>query len=278
MGLIMLSCIDEKILSKEKKLSYLLRDMRRVLIAYSGGVDSLVLAKVAVETLGKNALSVISSSPSLSASSLSRAVSLADELNISLRVIKTDEFSDPRYLANSPNRCYFCKSALFTALSKIAREENFLSVCYGANADDEADWRPGMQAANEFGVRAPLLEAKLSKSEIREMARVRGIKIWDSPAMPCTASRIPYGQPVTLEAIDRIEKGEEWLRRHEFKEVRVRDHHPVARIEVPIEAMAAIISTPIRDELVKTFKDLGYQYVSIDLAGFRSGSLNEVLI
>lgn len=274
----MFNYMDKKILSKEKKLTSLLYDMERVLIAYSGGVDSLVLAKISAETLGENALSVISSSPSLPASSLSRAISLADELNIPLRIIKTDEFSDPRYLANSPNRCYFCKSALFTALSKIAREENFRSVCYGANADDETDWRPGMQAAGEFGVRAPLLEAKLSKNEIREMARVRGIKIWDAPAMPCTASRIPYGQSVTLEAINRVEKGEEWLRRHRFKEVRVRDHYPVARIEIPIEAMANIISTPIRDELVKTFKNLGYQYVSIDLAGFRSGSLNEVFV
>lgn len=274
----MLDYLDEKILNKERKLNALLNDMGRVLIAYSGGVDSLLLAKVAVETLGKNALSAISFSPSLPASSLSKAISIADELNIPLRVIQTDEFSDPRYLANTSKRCYFCKSALFTALSKIASEENFSSICYGANADDEADWRPGMQAANEFGVRAPLLEANLSKVEIREMARVRGIKVWDSPAMPCTASRIPYGQPVTLEAISRVEKGEEWLRTRGFKELRVRDHHPVARIEIPIEAMAAIISTPIRDELVKTFKDLGYQYVSIDLAGFRSGSLNEVLV
>lgn len=274
----MLDYMDEKILNKEKKLKSLLNDMGRVLIAYSGGVDSLVLSKVAVETLGKNTLSVISSSPSLPTSSLSKGIVLADELNIPLRVIQTDEFSDPRYLANSSNRCYFCKSALFTALSKIAREENFGTICYGANADDEADWRPGMQAANEFGVRAPLLEANLSKLEIREMARIRGIKVWDSPAMPCTASRIPYGQPVTLEAISRVEKGEEWLRTRGFKEVRVRDHYPVARIEIPVGEMAVIIAPPIRDELVRTFKELGYQYVSIDLAGFRSGSLNEVLL
>lgn len=274
----MLDYMDEKILNKEEKLKSLLNEMGRVLIAYSGGVDSLVLSKVAVEALGENVLSVISSSPSLPASLLSKGVALADELNIPLRVIQTDEFSDPRYLANSSNRCYFCKSALFTALSKIAREENFGTICYGANADDEADWRPGMQAANEFGIRAPLLEAKLSKLEIREMARVRGIKVWDSPAMPCTASRIPYGQPVTLEAISRVEKGEEWLRRRGFKEVRVRDHYPVARIEIPVGEMAVIIAPPIRDELVVTFKDLGYQYVSIDLAGFRSGSLNEVLL
>lgn len=269
--------MTEQLVQKEKKLVELLCRMGRMIVAYSGGVDSLLLAKAAVESVGDNVRAVIADSPSLPAKELSLALKLASELNIPCRVVKTDEFSDSRYLANPPNRCYFCKTALFKSLSQIAKEEQFPWICYGANIDDKEDWRPGMQAAEEFGVRAPLLEAGLGKEEIRAMVRSRGISVWDKPALPCTASRIPYGHPVTIEALHRIERSEAWLRDRGFKEVRVRDHYPIARIEVPADSMAALVPEQLRKELVDTLRQFGYRYITLDLLEFYSGSLNNII-
>lgn len=267
----------EEIYKKEDKLKNIICEMGRMLIAYSGGIDSFLLAKIAVEVVGDNVLACIANSPSIPAAEFKEAVKLANDLEIPVRVIETSEFKDPNYIANSANRCYFCKSALFSVLKQMARNENFPWICYGANWDDQGDWRPGMKAAKEFGIRAPLLEAELRKSDIRAMARARNIPIWDKPAAPCISSRIPYGQPVTLETLDRIEKSEYWLREKGFKEVRVRDHYPIARIEVPLNMISMLVNEDVRQELVNVLTQYGYAYVTLDLMGFQPGNLNKLV-
>lgn len=262
---------------KEQSLRRILAGMGRMLVAYSGGIDSLFLATMAVEAVGRNALAVLARSPSLPAREFDEAVELARELGIPLSVVETDELENPEYAANPANRCYHCKAELFTHLTRLAKAERYPWICYGANMDDRGDWRPGLRAAGEFGVRAPLIEAGLGKAEIRELARARGIRAWDKPAMPCLSSRIPYGRPVTREVLGRIEEAEGWLRDRGFREVRVRDHHPVARIEVPPDRMAELLASPLREELVAAFRRAGYSYASLDLAALRSGNLNELV-
>jgi uncharacterized protein len=251
--------------------------MGSVIIAYSGGVDSAFLAAAANEALGSRALSVTASSPSLAPSELRDAVALAQRLGLNHRVIETGEVQRSDYQANNPNRCFFCKDELYTHLSRIASEEGYACIANGTNTDDLGDFRPGLNAAKKYGVRSPLVEARLSKAEIRELSREMGLPTWDKPAQACLSSRIPYGTPVTVEALTRIARAEEFLRGLGIRQLRVRHHDTVARIEVEPKDFLTLMDEEVRKRLTAHFRSIGYAYVTLDLEGFRSGSLNEVL-
>ena len=264
--------------AKYERLCEILRQMRRVVIAFSAGVDSTFLLKVARDTLGEDAvLACTGVSPSLAEAELQSVRDLASKIGARLRLVETKEMDNPNYVENSPKRCYYCKSDLFTHLKAVAEEEGFEAICSGANYDDQGDYRPGMDAAKEFGVRAPLLEAGLTKDEIRELSREMGLPTWDKPALACLSSRIPYGTPVTMPSLKQIEQGEAFLRQKGFRICRVRHHGNVARIEVPMADLAKLVAEPLRTEVTNALKGFGYTYVAVDLAGFRSGSGNEVL-
>jgi uncharacterized protein len=271
--------LDAALQSKLAALRELLRGLGRVVIAYSGGVDSAFLLKIAHEELRERAVAIIGVSPSLMPEEHAEAAALAVSLGIPLRTVDTHEMEDPNYASNPTNRCYFCKSELFTVLTRIARDEGFSAVCDGTNTDDLREWRPGAQAATEREVRSPLREVDLNKAEIRELSKQAGLPTWDKPAMPCLSSRIPYGTPVTADALRMIGRAEAWLRQQGLREVRVRHYveneRPTARIEVlPIE-MPQLFE--LRDELVEVLKGLGYTAVLLDLEGYRRGKMNDVL-
>lgn len=252
--------------------------MHRVIVAFSAGVDSTFLLKVARDTLGPEAvLACTGVSPSLAEAELQSVRDLAQTIGVRLRLVETKEMDNPNYVENSPKRCYHCKSELFGKLTAIAKEEGFGAICSGANADDQGDYRPGMDAAKEFSVRAPLLEAGLTKEEIRQLSKQVGLPTWDKPALACLSSRIPYGTPVTMPSLKQVELGEAFLRQKGFRICRVRHHGNVARIEVPVGDLPRLVSEPMRSEVAAALKGYGYTYVSVDLAGFRSGSGNEVL-
>ncbi len=264
--------------AKVKQLEAILREMDSVLIAYSGGTDSAFLLAVATETLGPDrVLAVTGVSESLAPYERSEAADVARQIGAPHLEVKTHEIENENYASNPVNRCYYCKSELFTHLAAIARERGLAWVADGSNADDRGDHRPGMQAGHERGVRSPLQEAGLTKAEIRFFAKERGLPIWDKPAAPCLSSRIPYGQRVTVQKLYQIGQAELYLRQLGMRNVRVRHHDTIARIEVPRADMPRLLDNGVLDDLVRRFKELGFQFVTLDLQGFRSGSLNEAL-
>ena len=273
----MVQAIDQELLNKRVDLVDILSKMDRVIIAYSGGVDSAFLAAVANEVLGNNALSVTAVSPSLAPSELEEAQSLAQDLGLNYRTINTNEIEREDYSANNPDRCFFCKDELYSHLIKFCGEENYSFVVNGTNVDDLGDYRPGLDAATQYGVRSPLVEANLEKNDIRVLSREMGLPTWDKPAQACLSSRIPYGTMVTVEALTTIAKAEKYLREKGFKQLRVRHHENIARIEISADDFDVLTSEPLRTEVPSYFKSLGYSYVTLDLEGFRSGSLNEIL-
>ena len=268
------------VVDKLEKLKTLLRSYESCLVAYSGGVDSVFLARVAHDVLGARALAVIADSPSLPRRELADALQLGERFGFPVRIVKTAEFANADYLANPTNRCYFCKHELFEELEPLARAEKFAVICYGENASDIGDFRPGAKAAAEFMVRAPLKEAGLTKAEIRELSARLGLPTADKPQMACLSSRIPYGEAVTPEKLRMIEHGEYVLRDLGFYDVRVRHHElngtqSLARIEVGPTELPKLLANGIPHQVSEELKKVGYTHVTLDLQGYRRGSLNE---
>jgi uncharacterized protein len=262
---------------KRDSLQAHLLSLGRVLVAYSGGVDSAYLAWAAHQSLGDRMLAIIADSPSLARTQLADAIAFAREQGIPLEVIATSELDRPEYARNDAQRCFFCKDELFTLMEKLRAARGFDAIAYGVNLDDQKDFRPGQKAANAHHVVAPMLDEKLNKEEIRALARSAGLRIWDKPASACLSSRIEYGRPVTREALDVVEKGEDAVRALGFRQFRVRHHGEIVRIEIAREELQRALDPAMAAEFARVFKALGFKFVTLDLEGFRSGSMNTLL-
>jgi len=262
---------------KDSQLQTHLRQLGRVLVAYSGGVDSAYLAWAAHRALGTGMLAVIADSPSLARTQLSDAVAFASEQQIPVEVISTSELDRPEYIRNDGQRCFQCKDELFAVMETLRAARGFDAIAYGVNLDDQGDFRPGQQAARQHHVAAPLLQAGLTKQEIRELARQAGLRIWDKPASACLSSRIEYGRPVTREALNVVERGEDAVRALGFRQFRVRHHGDIVRIEIAREELERALNPAMAAQFTTIFKTLGFKFVTLDLEGFRSGSMNSLL-
>ena len=263
---------------KHAALLTLLREMESALVAYSGGVDSALLLKVATDALGERAVGGLATSPAYDEAETAEALAVARRMGARVEVVATHEVDDPRYTANNADRCYFCKVELFDHLEPLARRLGLAHIAYGMNRDDHGDWRPGQRAAREHGVRAPLDEAGLGKAEIRELARHLGVPVWEKPAEACYSSRIPYGTPVTVEALRQIGRAERALRALGFRRVRVRHHETIARIELDPDDFPRLLDPALRARVVAAVREAGYPHVTLDLQGYRTGSMNEALL
>jgi pyridinium-3,5-biscarboxylic acid mononucleotide sulfurtransferase len=264
--------------AQREKLIETLHGYGRVAVAYSGGIDSTVVAQAAYDALGSAAIAVTAVSESLAAGELEEAQELAQKIGIRHRVIRTEEFADPNYRRNDSDRCYFCKSELYGRLSGMLNELSVEVIASGANTDDLGDYRPGLRAASEHGIRHPLQECGLNKADVRALARGWGLPTWDKPATPCLSSRVAYGEDPTPERVRMIDQAEQWLRQRGLRVLRVRYHKgDLARIEVPLDDLPRFIELQLRGELIAAFRALGFKFVTLDLEGFRSGSMNSVI-
>ena len=267
--------LDAETHAKYLHLQAILRSMESVLVAYSGGVDSALLLKVAHDVLGERAIGAIASSPAYADEETSGAIAVAEQLGIPLITLETHELEDERYVANDVNRCYFCKTELFSKLVPLAKQHHLLYIVYGVNKDDDGDFRPGQRAAREFSVRGPLKEAGMGKREIRALAHHLGVPVWDKPAMACFSSRIPYGSRVDIASLRMIYEAEKLLHDLGFHQLRVRHHDKIARIEVERSEMPRLIEQEMSRLVTDGLRKIGYTYVTIDLLGYRTGSMNE---
>ena len=273
-----MSPVESTVADRESALEAELRRTGRLLVAYSGGVDSAYLAWAAHRALGHNMLAIIADSPSLARTHLADAIAFAEEQAIPLEVIRTAELDSADYARNDGQRCFHCKDELFAMMERLREERGFDAIAYGVNVDDQTDFRPGQEAARQHRVAAPLLNAGLTKREIRELARQAGLRIWDKPASACLASRIEYGRPVTREALAAVERGEDALRALGFRQFRVRHHGTIVRIEIAWDEMERALNPAMAAEFAAIFKALGFQFVTLDMEGFRSGSMNALLL
>jgi uncharacterized protein len=262
---------------KLQTLEAQLRQLGRLMVAYSGGVDSAFLAATAHRVLGANMVAVLADSPSLARRDMEQARAFAASIGMKLEIVNTEELDQPEYARNDANRCFHCKDALFTTMEALGTKLGFASIAYGMNSDDTSDYRPGQRAATNHAVLAPLADAGMSKADVRILSREAGFELWDRPAAPCLSSRIEYGRPVTREALAQVEMGEEWLRKLGFRELRVRHHGQLARVEIARTELARALTMEMLDAITEGLKAAGFEYVTLDCKGFRSGSLNALL-
>ncbi len=262
---------------KLRALEEQLRQLPSLMVAYSGGVDSAFLAATAHRVLGAHMLAVLADSPSLARRDMEQACAFAHSLDMPLQVIATDELDRPEYARNDASRCFHCKDELFAVMEKLGAKLGFAHIAYGMNADDTRDFRPGQRAAEEHAVLAPLAEAGLNKQEVRALAKAAGYPVWDRPAAPCLSSRVEYGRAVTREVLEQVERGEESLRQLGFRELRVRHHGELARVEIARGELPRALTMEMLDAITAALKQAGFKYVTLDCSGFRSGSMNEVL-
>src|ERR1051326_2746220 len=265
------------LVTKEERLREIFRELDSVIVAYSGGVDSSYVAYVANAELGPRAVCITGQSASLPEYQRAEIDDVVKKFGFQHEIIQTEELENPGYSANNPDRCFFCKDELYTKLESVARTRGIKSIVDGSTVDDLGDYRPGRRAATQHAVRSPLIEVGLSKTEVRELSRRATLPTWDKPASPCLSSRIAYGTTVTIERLSKVDRGEEILREYGFREFRVRHHDQLVRLEISQSEMDRVLNQQIFKELAARFRELGFKYVTLDLEGFRSGSMNEVL-